>query len=462
MNARPARVPRILIVGGGYVGLYTALGLQKRLRRGEARVTLVDPRSYMTYQPFLPEAAAGSIQPRHTVVSLRKELRDVEVVTAWVTSVDHGRRVASVQPLEGPAQDLDYDILVMAVGAVSRTLPVPGLAEWATGFKTVEEAIQLRNRVLESLDIAESSTDPEIRERNLTFVVVGAGYAGVEAIAEVEDMARYASRYYANVSPEQMRWVLVEASDRILPEVGSEMGRYALEQLRQRGIDVRLRTRLESTVDGEVVLSDGTRLLSDTVVWTAGVKPNPLLEKTDLPLDERGRLVCTPQLRVEGVADAWGAGDACAVPDLTAPGSLCSPSAQHAVRQADVLARNLVESLRGRPTRDYRHQHVGSVASLGLYKGVARIYGVNIKGFPAWFMHRTYHMSRVPTLQRKAAVLADWTLAFFFQRDVVSLWNVHEPFKEFSLIAQGRSPVAPDRLPGSHRHDDDRTVRSTA
>jgi NADH:quinone reductase (non-electrogenic) len=460
--APAAAAPRILVVGGGYVGLYTALGLQKRLRRGEATVTLVDPRSYMTYQPFLPEAAAGSIQPRHTVVSLRRELRDVDVVTAWVTHVDHARRVATVQPLEGSPYDLDYDILVMAVGAVSRTLPIPGLSDWATGFKTVEEAIQLRNRVLESIDIAESSTDPEIRERNLTFVVVGAGYAGVEAIAEVEDMARYATRYYRRVSPESMRWVLVEASDRILPEVGPEMGAYALEQLRARGIDVRLNTRLESTVDGEVVLSDGTRMLSDTVVWTAGVKPNPLLENTDLPLDERGRLRCTTDLRVEGVDDAWGAGDACAVPDLTAPGEYCSPSAQHAVRQASRLAANIVADLRGEKTRDYEHRHAGSVASLGLYKGVARIYGVNLKGFPAWFMHRTYHMSRVPTLQRKVAVLADWTLAFFFQRDVVSLWNVHEPFREFALIAQGKAPVTPERLPGNHRHDEGGDVRSIA
>lgn len=437
----PDRAPRILIVGGGYVGMYTALRLLRRLRPGEATVTVVDPRSYMTYQPFLPEAGAGSIQPRHTVVPLRKVLRGARVLSGYVTSVDHERRVATVEPLEGEPYDLPYDILVMAAGSVSRTLPVPGLAEWATGFKTVEEAIQLRNRVLECLDVADSARDPRVRERNLTFVVVGGGYAGTEALAELEDMARYACRFYPNISPEEMRWVLVEASDRILPEVGEDMGRYALAQLRERGIDVRLSTRLESTVDGEVVLSDGTRMLSDTVVWTAGVKPNPLLASTDLPLDERGRLRCRATLAVDGVDDAWGAGDCTAVPDLTNPGQFCSPSAQHAVRQAKVLGDNIVAALRGEEPRQYEHRYAGSVASLGLYKGVAQVYGVKLRGFPAWFMHRTYHMSRVPTLQRKVAVVADWTLAFFFQRDITSLWGMHDPFREFTSVASEGRPT---------------------
>ena len=275
--------PRILIVGGGYVGLYTALRLAQRLRHGEATVMVVDPRSYMTYQPFLPEAGAGSIQPRHTVVPLRQTLREAEVVTGWVTGVEHSRKVATVQPLEGDSYEIPYDTLVMAVGSVPRTLPIPGLADWAMGFKNVEEAIALRNRVLECLDIAQTATDPEIRERNLTFVFVGGGYAGVEAIAETEDLVRYATRYYSKVTPEDLRFVLVEATGRILPEVGEEMGRWTVEQLRERGIAVKLETRLESTVGGHVVLSDGTSMLSDTVVWTAGVRPNPLLESTDLP-----------------------------------------------------------------------------------------------------------------------------------------------------------------------------------
>ena len=432
--------PRILIVGGGYVGLYTALRLAQRLRRGEATVMVVDPRSYMTYQPFLPEAGAGSIQPRHTVVPLRQTLREAEVVTGWVTGVEHSRKVATVQPLEGDSYEIPYDTLVMAVGSVPRTLPIPGLADWAMGFKNVEEAIALRNRVLECLDIAQTATDPEIRERNLTFVFVGGGYAGVEAIAETEDLVRYATRYYSKVTPEDLRFVLVEATGRILPEVGEEMGRWTVEQLRERGIAVKLETRLESTIGGHVVLSDGTSMLSDTVVWTAGVRPNPLLESTDLPLDDRGRLICRTDLRVEGVEDAWGSGDCAAVPDLTDPGAYCSPSAQHAVREAKVLADNVVATMRGLEPRVYKHKHNGSVASLGLYKGVAQVYGVQIKGFPAWFLHRTYHMSKVPTTRRKVQVITDWTISFLFARDVTSLWSMHEPNKAFSQVANGESP----------------------
>lgn len=434
-------VPRILVVGGGYVGLYTALRLRKKLRRNEATVTVVDPRSYMTYQPFLPEASAGSIQPRHSVVPLRQTLTEAEVVTGWITSVDHARKVATVQPLQGGTYELAYDVLVMAVGAVARTLPIPGLADWASGFKNVEEAIQLRNRVLECLDIAESATDPEVRERNLTFVFVGGGYAGVEALAETEDIARYATRYLRNVTADDLRFVLVEASGRILPEVGAEMGEWTVEQLRERGIDIRLETRLESTVEGNVVLSDGTTMLADTVVWTAGVRPNPLLAETDLPLDERGRLICRSDLRVEGVDDAWGAGDCTAVPDLTDPGSYCSPSAQHAVRQAKVLGDNIVAVLRGSEPDDYSHHHNGSVASLGLYKGVAQVYGVKVKGFPAWWLHRMYHLSKMPTTRRKVQVLTDWTIAFLFTRDVTSLWSTHEPFREFSTNAKGETPA---------------------
>lgn len=427
---------RVLIVGGGYVGLYTALRLGQKLQRGEAVVTVVDPRSYMTYQPFLPEAGAGSIQPRHTVVPLRQTLPDAEIVTGSVSKVEHARKVATIVPLEGEAYELPYDVLVMAVGAVPRVLPIPGLAEWAIGFKNVEEAIALRNHVLECLDIAETATDPEIRERNLTFVFVGGGYAGVEALAETEDLLRYATRYLRNVTPEDLRFVLVEATGRILPEVGEDMGRWTVEQLRERGIDIKLETRLESTVEGHVVLSDGTEMLSDTVVWTAGVKPHPLLEATDLPLDERGRLVCATDLRVVGVDDAWGAGDCTAVPDLTSPGAYCSPSAQHAVRQAKVLADNIVAVMRGFEPALYKHKHNGSVASLGLYKGVAQVKGVQIKGFPAWFLHRTYHMSKVPTMRRKVSVVADWTIAFLFKRDVTSLWGTHDHLRTSSSLSQ--------------------------
>ncbi|MGW0536880.1 NAD(P)/FAD-dependent oxidoreductase [Streptomyces sp. NPDC003032] len=442
---------RILVVGGGYVGMYTALRLQRELKselkRGEAEVVMITPEPYMTYQPFLPEAAAGNISPRHVVVPLRRVLDKCRIVIGEVESIEHAKRTATFTTLateeEGTgAVDITYDELVLAPGSVSRTLPIPGLAEYAIGFKTVEEAIGLRNHVIEQMDIASSTRDPSIRDAALTFVFVGGGYAGVEALGELEDMARYATRYYHNVKAQDMKWVLVEASGRILPEVGEKMGKYTVGELRRRNIDVRLETRLDSCEDRVAVLSDGTRFPTRTVVWTAGVKPHPVLAASDLPLNGRGRLKCTAQLTVDGATHAWAAGDAAAVPDVTTeePGKECAPNAQHAVRQAKVLGDNIVATLREQPLQEYRHKYVGSVASLGLHKGVAHVYGRRLKGYPAWFMHRVYHLSRVPTVNRKSRVLAEWTLSGLFKREIVSLGSLEHPRAEFELAAGGERP----------------------
>jgi len=431
--------PHILVVGGGYVGMYTALRLQQRLRQHEASVTVVDPQSYMTYQPFLPEAAAGSIEPRHVVVPLRRVLPRCRVVAGRVVSVDHAARTAVVDPVGGDdVYDLPYDVLVMAPGSVARTLPIPGLAEQAIGFKTVGEAIWLRNHVISRLEFAATTPDRDKRRRALTFTFIGGGYAGIEAFAELEDMARDAVRYYPGIYASDMRWVMVEATGRVLPEVSPDMGEYTLDRLRERGMDVLLETRVTSLTDGVVELDNGERFESDTIVWTAGVRPNPLLRQTDLPTDSKDRLVGTAYLTVDGVEDAWTAGDCAAIPDLSKeePGALCGPSAQHAVRQAKQLADNIVADLREQPLRAYEHSYAGSVASLGLHKGVAEIYGIKIKGYPAWFMHRTYHMSRVPTFNRKMRVIADWTLDLFFRREIVSLGVLENPREEFVRAAQ--------------------------
>ncbi|QIB44938.1 NAD(P)/FAD-dependent oxidoreductase [Streptomyces aureoverticillatus] len=442
---------RILVVGGGYVGMYTALRLQRKLKpelkRGEVEIVVISPDPYMTYQPFLPEAAAGSISPRHVVVPLRRVLEHCRVIVGEVRSVDHAKRTAKFTTLatveeNTGALDITYDELVLAPGSISRTLPVPGLADHGIGFKTVEEAIGLRNHVIEQMDIASSTRDPAVRDAALTFVFVGGGYAGVEALGELEDMARYASRYYHNVKADDMKWILVEASGRILPEVGEEMGKYTVSQLRKRNIDVRLETRLDSCEDRVAVLSDGARFPTRTVVWTAGVKPHPLLAATGLPLNERGRLKCTAELSVDGAPHAWGAGDAAAVPDVTAeePGKECAPNAQHAVRQAKVLGDNIAATVRKQPLQKYAHKYVGSVASLGLHKGVAHVYGRKLKGYPAWFMHRVYHLSRVPTVNRKSRVLAEWILSGLFKREIVSLGSLEHPRAEFELAAGGERP----------------------
>lgn len=428
---------RILVVGAGHVGLYAALRLSKKLSSREAEVIVVDPQPHMTYQPFLPEASAGNISPRHAVVPLRRELRKCKVVAGTVTRIDHDRRAAVVQPISGPTREIQYDHVVVAPGSVSRTLPIPGLHEHGIGFKTIGEAIFLRNHVLDRLDVAAATTDPEVRSRALTFVFVGGGYAGIEALAEMEDMARDALRYYPELKPDDMRWVLVEATQRVLPEVDRDMGAYTVQQLLKRNMDIRLDTRLESCVDGVAKLSDGSVFPSDTIVWTAGVKPSPMLDATDFPRDERRRVTCLPTLQiVDGdrvVEGAWSAGDCAAVPDLTKePGNFCSPSAQHAVRQAARMADNIANVIRGREPVNYKHKHAGSVASLGLHKGVAQVYGVKMTGWPAWFMHRTYHMSRIPSFNRKIRVVVDWTLAFVLKREVVALGQLHDPREEFA------------------------------
>ncbi|GAA4205095.1 NAD(P)/FAD-dependent oxidoreductase [Actinocatenispora rupis] len=434
---------RILVVGGGQLGLEFALRLSRKVRPGEAEITVVDPHSHMTYQSFLPEAAAGSIEPRHAVIPLRRVLRRCRIIGGTVTRIEHARRRVTVQPLIGPDRELTYDQLVVAPGGITRTVPVPGLAEQAVGFQSIGEAIWLRNRVIDRLDVAAATTDPAVRERALTFVFVGGGYAGVEALAELEDMARDAVAYYPELSVSQMRWVLVEAANRILPEVDLDLAEYTVRELRARGLDVRLSVQLKSCVDGHVVLSDGSEFESDTIAWTAGLKPSPMLRDTDLPLDERGRLTCRATMQVvdaDGAVlpDVWAAGDSAAVPDVTSPdpGALCGPTAQHAVRQGRRLAANILAVLRGGEPTEYRHAYVGSVASLGLHKGVAQVYGIKVRGWPAWFMHRTYHMSKIPTLNRKVRVVADWTLNLVLRRETVALGELHEPRRRFESAAR--------------------------
>lgn len=432
--------PRILVVGGGYVGLYAARRILKKMRYREATVTVVDPRSYMTYQPFLPEAAAGSISPRHVVVPLRRVLPGAEVLTGRVTSIDQDRKAATVAPLVGEAYEVPFDYLVIALGAVSRTFPIPGLAEQGIGMKGVEEAIGLHNHVLEQLDRADSTTDEEIRRKALTFVFVGGGFAGAETIGEVEDLARDAAKYYPGISRDDMRFLLVDVADKILPEVGPELGEWGLEHLKKRGVEVHLETAVESCVDGHVVLSDGTVADSNTIVWTAGVKPNPALARFGLPLGPRGHVDTEPTLQVKGTDYIWSAGDNAQVPDLAAraagqENAWCPPNAQHAVRQAKALGDNVISGMRGFPQSDYKHASKGAVAGLGLRKGVAIIkfgkLNIRLRGRLGWYMHRGYHGMAVPTWNRKIRVFADWSLGLFLKREAVSLGAMEHPREEF-------------------------------
>lgn len=404
----------VVVVGGGYAGLTCARALVKR----GLDVTVVNPHGYMTYQPLLPETAAGTVQPAHVVVPLRSALPRARILNGSLTAVDTVAKVAEMTAADGTVQQVAYDELVLAVGSVTKTFPVPGLTEHAVGFRTVEEALHLGNRVLSRLELAASTTDAATRERALTFVFVGGGYAGVEALAELEDMVRRAVRRYPTLSIDDTRWVLVDAGPRILGQLPERLAAYAAAQLRARGVEVRTGTVVDSLASGRVVLADGTVIVTDTVVWTAGVVANPLLRKLGLPCDPAGRVVTDEYLRVtDGV---WALGDCAAVPDLET-GGVCAPTAQHAVRQAARLARNLT-----RPPRPYRHQDAGAVASLGLRKGVAELYGVPLRGRVAWLVHRLYHGSRIPCGRRRLLVNLVWLLGSR-GRDPVALTALESP-----------------------------------
>ncbi|HYY45035.1 MAG TPA: NAD(P)/FAD-dependent oxidoreductase [Actinomycetota bacterium] len=430
-GAAAARRPaRVLIIGGGYIGLYSAITLERHLSAEEAEVTLVAPSPHMTYQPFLPEAAGGNIEPRHTVVPIRPTLDRTHIVSGRVVDLDHDARRATIAPPEGPEYAVEYDHVIIGAGAVSRVLPVPGLAENGVGFKSVGEAIYLRNHVISCLDKAESTTDPKVRRRALTFVFVGGGYAGVEALAELEDLACYACRDYDTVSPQDMRWVLVEAMPRILPEVPAALSEHALSVLVRRGIDVYLETRLDSAEQGHIVVSNGERFEAETLVWTTGVRAQPVLEQFGFETDERGRVLTDEYLRVRGRDGAWAAGDAAAVPDLVR-GGVSPPTAQYALRQARRLGKNLAATIKGREMQPFRYKNKGLLVSLGRYQGVAEVMGWDLKGLPAWFLHRTYHLAMIPTLSRKSRVLVDWTVALLFRRDIVQLQEISTPRRAF-------------------------------
>ncbi|MFK0120839.1 NAD(P)/FAD-dependent oxidoreductase [Streptomyces sp. NPDC090994] len=447
----------IVIVGGGYAGFYTAWGLEKKVRRGEARVTVVDPRPYMTYQPFLPEVVAGSVEARHAAVSLRRHLRRTRLIAGSVTEIRNSARTVTVRPESGPSFDLRYDVLVVTAGAVTRTFPIPGLHDHAYGLKHVEEAVAIRDRLLTSFDRAASLPPGPERARLLTVTVVGGGFSGVEGFGELLSLATALLKQYPEIGPEEPAFHLVEARGRILPEVTDRPGAWVVRSLEKRGARVHLDTQLVSAENGHVRLSDGTAYDSGLLVWAAGNAANPIVHNhTDLPVDERGLLTVRADLRVSTdtgvVADVWAAGDDASVPDLAAgrPGARTVPNAQHAVRQGRLLAKNIVAALRGRPVKEYRHRSLGVVATLGMGRGIFQYRSLVIKGFPAWLMHRGYHVLAIPSWERKARVFAVWVTAALYGRDIVSLASVQHPREAFVSHGEPRRaeepPVREDRL----------------
>jgi NADH dehydrogenase len=405
-----------LVIGGGFAGAYVAKLLG---RRG---ATVVSPENFMLYTPILPEAASGTLEPRHVVVPIRQMCRHADLLLGRATAVDTATRRVTVEVEEG-SFTVRYRQLVIAAGAVSRTLPIPGLADHGLGFKGLADAIYLRNHVLNQLEQAVARVDlNEPVTANLTYVFIGAGYAGVEALAELSDMVRDAMRYYPTLRDLTQHWVLVDAAPKILPEIPPRLGEYAARLLSRRGVDIRVSTTLESVEAHAATLSDGERIPTNTLVWTAGVRPTPALGHWGMPLDERGRVKVDEHLRVEGHQDVWSLGDCARVPNQATPGAFDPPTCQHALRQARRLAKNLT----GEP-KPYRYRMLGQVATLGRHKGIADVFGFPFRGFLGWWITRTYHLYQLPLVSRKFRVVVDWTVGLFFPRDIAELGKLGHP-----------------------------------
>ena len=432
----------IVIAGGGFGGLYAARRLERVLPRHSARITVLSDTNFLLYTPLLPGAAAGTLEPRHVVVPLREELDWADVQLGRLTGLDPALSEVHWCTLDGREASTRYDQLVLALGSVSRTLPIPGLAEHALGFKTLADAIALRNRALLHLEIAESLDDPDERRQYLTFVFVGAGYAGLEGIAELQDMVADVIDRYPRCRMDGTRWILVEALDRVMPEIEPGLAAFATQELRGRGIEIRTGTRLDAVEADAATLSTGERIPTRLVCWTAGVAPPALVRELGLPIGERGRIEVEPTLRVKGVENVWAIGDAAAVPDPAAGGSRSTPpTAQHALRQGRLVGDNVASALGHGKPRPFRYKTRGVFVDMGRHKAVVSTPVLRFRGFPAWFAARTYHMLMMPGLGRKLRLVADWTVGMLFGRGSAELGQLGHP--------QGVRPLEPPPLKGS-------------
>jgi NADH dehydrogenase len=418
---------RIVIAGGGFGGLYAARTLERAMPPAAARITLVNDVNFMLYTPLLPGAAAGTLEPRHVVVSLREELERTDLRLGRVTGARPERNRLLVDTLEGHSEAIEYDHLIVALGSVSRTLPIPGLAQHAMGFKTLSEAIALRNRVLLSLEMAETLEDPEARAAHLSFVFVGGGYSGVEGLAELQDFAADVIDRYPRCRVQGMRWMLVEAAERPMMEVPPSLSDFTVRELRGRGIEFRVGETLEQVTDRSATLSSGEVVPTRTVVWTAGVKPHPVVQRLGLPLTDQGRIVTDRFMQVHGHENVWAIGDAAAVPDPARQGQPSPPTAQHALRQGRRVARN-VAAATGRGTkRPFTYKTLGVFVDLGRHQAVAQTLFIRWRGFPAWFLARTYHLAAMPGLKRRLRLVLDWTVGLLFDRDASELGQLGHP-----------------------------------
>jgi NADH dehydrogenase len=430
---------RILILGGGFGGVYTALALEKLLKgAGDVELGLVNRDNYLVFQPMLPEVISGSIGLLDTITPIRRLCPGTNLYTRTIEGIDlRARRVTMAQGVGARPLELEYDQLVVALGNVTSFAGVPGLAEHALPFKYLGDALAIRNHVIHALEQADIEPDPAVRASLLAFVVAGGGFSGVEAVAELNDFVRAAARSFRNLRSAEIRVVLLHGGPRILPELPESLGTFAQNLLRKRGVEIRLGSRLAGATDSYALLASGEKLATRTLVSTVPSAPNPLVAA--LPCHkERGRLVADPFLRVPEQAGVWAVGDAAHVldPDTREPNP---PTAQHAIRQARCLARNLVASLRGAPLQSFRFHALGKMGALGRHSAVAEIFGLKLSGFLAWWMWRTIYLMKLPGLDRKLRVALDWTLDLLLPPDIVQL-------KTDAALGIGRAHFGPDEV----------------
>ena len=424
---RMLRKKRIVILGGGFGGVYAAMHLEKLVaQQNEVEICLVSHDNFFLFTPMLHEIAASDLEITNIVNPLRKLLRKVEVFVGDVNQIDlQNKRVLISRGYGNHARQLDYDHLVIALGSITNFYDLPGLAEQAITMKSLRDAIQLRAQIIRHLEEANSEGDPAERRSCLTFVVAGGGFAGVETVAALNDFVREALPFYPNLREDMLRVMLVHSGPTILPELGESLGRYTEKVLARRGVEIRLKTRVKSVTESKVFLADGVSIPSRTLVWTAGTVPSPII--SSLPCaKERGRLLVNQFLRVPDWPNVWAVGDCAFVPDIKNPGNSHPPTAQHAIREGKVVAQNIAAVLLGRPLRSFSFRTIGLLASIGRRMGVARILGFNFSGFFAWWMWRTVYLSKLPGLDKKIRVAFDWTLDLLFPKDVCAVYDLDQ------------------------------------
>ena len=416
----------VVIAGGGFGGYYAAKTLERTTPK-DVRITLINDVNYMLYSPLLPGAAAGTLEARHIVVPLRQRLKRTELRLGWVTGGNPAENKLCARLLDGQEADFFYDQLVVALGSVSRTFPIPGLKEHAIGFKTLSEASTLRDRVVRCLETAEEIEDPDMRRSYLGFVFVGGGYAGAEGVAELQDFCEDALAYYPRCRLTGLRWILVEATDRIMREIQPQLAAFGQRVLEKRGIEVLTNTELREVTDRSVTLSTGEIVPCRTVCWTAGVKANPVAETLGLPLVD-GRIDCNEEMRVTGYDNVWALGDIAAIPDPARPGEPSPPTAQHAIRQGKLMGKNVAAMLgHVAQVKPFQFKTLGAFADLGRHNAVANLMGTRVRGFPAWAICRFYHLAWMPGFVQKIRLITDWTVDFWFRRDTAELGQLGGP-----------------------------------